>query len=76
MRWSLLDHSEAGAVDETMKPTDRDPAADIIDAALVEFAGRSLISGDEVVDRLLDLRSALAAATLLRELEVSDRGPR
>lgn len=74
MRWSLLDHPEAVAVDETNQPMERDLMADIIDVALLEFAGRSLISGDEVVDRLLDLRSALTAANLLRELEVNDRG--
>ncbi|MFZ4584729.1 MAG: hypothetical protein ACOYNI_05810 [Acidimicrobiia bacterium] len=33
----------------------------MIDEALERFAGRGLISGDEIVDFLLDLRSAAAA---------------
>ena len=34
------------------------------------FVGRSLVSGDEVVDRLLDLRNALVSAMSLPELAV------
>ena len=52
--------------------TDADPVVAVVDEALMSFAGRALVSGDEVVDRLLDLRNALVSATLLRELETSD----
>ena len=51
---------------------DDDIAVAIIDDALMAFAGRALVSGDEVVDRLLDLRNALIAATLLRTLDTVD----
>ena len=49
-----------------------DPALAVVDEALMDFVGRTLVSGDEVVDRLLDLRNALVAATLLRELDAQD----
>jgi hypothetical protein len=60
-------------VDETRRTAAVDePALAIIDDALMSFAGRSLVTGDEVVDRLLDLRNAFVAATLLRDLEPTD----
>ena len=40
----------------------------IIDRALREFAGRRLVSSAEVVDLLLDLRSAIALDAALEEL--------
>jgi hypothetical protein len=40
----------------------------IIDRALCEFAGRRLVSSAEVVDLLLDLRSALLLDAVSREL--------
>ena len=48
-----------------------DPAISIVDEALAAFACRELVSADEAVDRLLDLRNALVAATTLRELEMN-----
>ena len=48
-----------------------EPVLAIVDAALAAYAGRELISRDEVVNLLLDLRNALGAAMLLRELELS-----
>jgi hypothetical protein len=68
-RWSLLDRKASTDTDQDVEPILIDPALVVLDEALVAFAGRTLVAGDEVVDRLLDLRSALAAATLLRELE-------
>jgi hypothetical protein len=50
---NLLDRDE---------PIVRDDAIAIVDAALVTFGSRSLVAGHEVVDQLLDLRNALAAA--------------
>ena len=48
----------------------------IIDRALCEFAGRRLVSSVEVVDLLLDVRSAIVldatSAALFDELEVRD----
>jgi hypothetical protein len=41
----------------------------IVDTALASFTGRDMLSREEVVNRLLDLRNALAAEILLRELE-------
>jgi len=68
-RWSLLDRNDPTAVDEGPVEGLPQPAVAIVDEALSTFVGRALVSGDEVVDRLLDLRSALVAATLLRELD-------
>jgi len=71
-RWTLLDRN-APTVDEAAVSTPMtDPALAIVDEALLAFVGRALVSGDEVVDRLLDLRGALVAVTLLRELDEPD----
>jgi hypothetical protein len=71
-RWSLLDRNVPKDSEQAAAPTVVvDPAFTIIDEALTAFAGRTLIAGDEVLDRLLDLRSALAAAMVLNELETS-----
>jgi hypothetical protein len=67
-RRTLLDRSEPTTTQSDVTVHD-DPAIAIVDAALVVFAGRVLISGDEVVNHLLDLRNALASAALLRELD-------
>ena len=75
-RWSILDRNAASAGVDVVDPVAVDPALTIVDDALVAFAGRSLVTGDEVMDCLLDLRSALAAATLLRELEAAAITPR
>jgi hypothetical protein len=75
-RWSLLDRNASTDAEHAVEPVRVDPALTLVDAALMAFAGRTLITGDEVLDRLLDLRSALAAATLLRELETNDVAPR
>jgi len=40
----------------------------LIDDAIVHFQGRSLVSGNEVVDFLLDLRSAVDAAERLEHV--------
>ena len=40
----------------------------IIDEALERYAARDLISGSEVVDFLLDLRSAVVSDDAIREL--------
>jgi len=44
-------------------------AVAVIDAALLSFAGRALVAGDEVVDRLLDLRNDLTAAMAFFQLD-------
>ena len=64
---SLLDRSEP-LTPEERAPAFAQRALAIVDEALAAYAGRQLISGDEVMDRLLDLRSALAAELLLDEL--------
>jgi hypothetical protein len=68
MARALLDRNEA-TLDGDPAVTDADGAVAIVDEVLMAFVGRSLVSGDEVVDRLLDLRNALVSATLLRELD-------
>ena len=65
---SLLDRSEV-LPDEETAPTLTQRALAIVDEALADYAGRQLISGDEVIDRLLDLRNALAAESLLHDLD-------
>ena len=67
--WSLLDRTEPIVDEGDAVPVCPDPALVIIDEALSTFACRALVSGNEIVDRLLDLRNALVAATLLRDLE-------
>ena len=71
---SLLDRAEPLAAEETV-PAFAQRALAIVDEALAAYAGRQLISGDEVMDRLLDLRNALAAAGALAELEALDPVP-
>jgi hypothetical protein len=68
-RWTLLDRNTPTVAEAELSPSMKDPAVAIIDEALLAFVGRALVSGDEVVDRLLDLRGALVAATSLRELD-------
>jgi hypothetical protein len=68
-RWTWLDRKTPTVAEAELSPPLKDPAVAIIDEALLAFVGRSLVSGDEVVDRLLDLRGALVAATSLRELD-------
>ncbi len=71
-RWTWLDRKTPTVAEAELSPPPEDPAVAavaIIDEALLVFAGRALVSGDEVVDRLLDLRGALVAATSLRELD-------
>ena len=65
---SLLDRSEA-LPDKEIAPSLAQRALAIVDAALAAYAGRQLISGDEVIDRLLDLRNALAAESVLHDLD-------
>lgn len=67
MARALLDRDEA-TLDAEPAASDAGSVVAIVDDALMAFVGRSLVSGDEVVDRLLDLRSALVSATLLREI--------
>ena len=57
--------------DATAEPVGHDPALASVDDALAAFASRDLVSGAEAIDRLLDVRNALVAATALRELEMS-----
>ena len=47
----------------------------IIDEALERYAARDLISGSEVVDFLLDLRSAVVSDDAIRELIESEAQP-
>ena len=68
-RWTLLDRNTPTVAETELSPPIKDPAVAILDEALLAFVGRALASGDEVVDRLLDLRGALVAATSLRELD-------
>ena len=68
-RWTWLDRKTPTVAEAELSPPIKDPAVAVIDEALLAFVGRALVSGDEVVDRLLDLRGALAAATSLRELD-------
>ena len=68
----VLDRAEPATSDAEAADVSAEPALAIIDGALLSFAGRALVSGDEVVDRLLDLRSAFVMATTLRELEDRD----
>jgi len=68
---SLLDRSETLPGEEIAPPLAERVLA-IVDATLAAFAGRQLISGEEVVDRLLDLRNALAAESLLDDLDPLD----
>ena len=70
MTRALLDRNEA-TLDDGSRVTGPDAIA-IVDEALMGFVGRTLVSGDEVVDRLLDLRNALVSATALRELSECD----
>lgn len=68
-RWTLLDRNTPTVAETELSPPIKDPRVAILDEALLAFVGRALVSGDEVVDRLLDLRGALVAATSLRELD-------
>jgi hypothetical protein len=70
-RWTLRDRSEPTLGPDDAAGTTTDPVLAIVDDALSLFAGRTLLAGSEVVDRLLDLRNALATATALRELEMT-----
>jgi len=67
--WSLLDRTNPIVDEDDTASVCPDPALAIVDEALSRFACRALISGDEVVDSLLDLRNALVTATLLRDLD-------
>jgi len=71
MTRALLDRNEA-TLDTGSAPTGADCAVAVVDEALMTFVGRTLVSGDEVVDRLLDLRNALVSAMALRELSECD----
>jgi len=71
MTRALLDRNEATLDDGSAEPGTDDAVA-IVDEALMTFVGRTLVSGDEVVDRLLDLRNALVSAMTLRELSEPD----
>lgn len=54
-----------------MAPTD---LTDLIDEALERFRGRALVTGDEIVDLLLDLRLAtLADLPSLDEIDEIER---
>ncbi len=51
-------------------PVDSRPVAFVaIDDALARFRGRSLVSGAEIVDMLLDLRSTVALERHIEQLE-------
>jgi hypothetical protein len=47
----------------------------IIDEALERYAGRDLIAASEIVDFLLDLRSAVVSDDAIRELIEQERQP-
>jgi hypothetical protein len=64
MARALLDRNDA-TLDEDPGATGADGAIAIVDEALMAFVGRTLVTGDEVLDRLLDLRNALVSATTL-----------
>ena len=70
MTRALLDRNDATL--DNGSAAVADDAVAIIDEALMTFVGRTLVSGDEVVDRLLDLRNALVSAMTLRELSEPD----
>jgi hypothetical protein len=67
-RRRLLERDEL-APEPDIAAFEPDSTLAIVDTALASFAGRDLLSREEVVNRLLDLRNALAAEILLRELE-------
>jgi len=67
MTRALLERNEA-PLDDGSAATGGDGAVAIVDEALMAFVGRSLVSGNEVVDRLLDLRNALVSATSLHRI--------
>ena len=69
MTRALLDRNEA-TLDHGSRIPGFDGAVAVVDDALMSFVGRTLVSGDEVVDRLLDLRNALVSAMSLPELTV------
>ena len=69
MTRALLDRNEA-TLDHGSAIPGLDVAVAVVDDALMAFVGRTLVSGDEVVDRLLDLRNALVSAMSLPELKV------
>ena len=62
---AVLDRNEATRTGSAVAGLEG--AVAVVDDALMAFVGRALVSGDEVVDRLLDLRNALLSATALRE---------
>jgi len=64
---TTLDRSELPP--PTAAPPANAWALGLVDEALAGYAGRSLISGTDVIDRLLDLRNALAAEWVLQGLE-------
>jgi hypothetical protein len=66
MARALSDRNDA-TLDDSPVLSGLDGAVAVLDDALMEFVGRTLVSGDEVVDRLLDLRNALVSATSLPE---------
>jgi hypothetical protein len=72
VRRKVLDR-QTPTIDEVDPTTLRhEPALALVDDALMAFAGRTLVTGHEVVNCLLDLRNALAAATSLRQLDDRD----
>ena len=71
-RWKLLDR-EAPPAPGPIEPERADPVLAVVDEALDAFAGRTFIARDEVLDRLLDVRNAVAAGALLRALETDGR---
>lgn len=70
--WNLLDRSAPILDEDDAAVACPDSALAIVDDALSMFACRTLVTGTEVVDRLLDLRNALDAAMLLRAFQVHD----
>jgi hypothetical protein len=64
---AVLDRPDTGADDATGDGgTDPfDPALALVDRAIAGLAGRSVVAASEVVDRLLDVRSALTTEALL-----------
>jgi hypothetical protein len=55
---------------ETAEP----PAVQFVEGALLALAGRSLVTAAEVVDLLLDLRSALVIDATLRKICIDTPG--
>lgn len=72
VRRKILDRPPPNVGAPNPPTTLNEPALTLIDEAMITFTGRTLVTSEEVINCLLDLRNALAEATMLRQLDDGD----